>query len=70
MIVRFGKIHTLTRDTHIDTRCLGRRILLVGNIWFSRMFKTFLYLQFIYIQILTFQIHTNTYIQIKTLKYL
>ena len=26
MIVGLGKIHTLTRDTHTDTRCLGRRL--------------------------------------------
>ena len=40
MIVGFGKIRTLTRDTHTDTRCLGRRLLLVGNIGFSRSVQT------------------------------
>ena len=40
MIVRFGKIHTLTRDTHTVSRCLGRRLLLVGNIGFSRIVQT------------------------------
>jgi len=41
MIVGFGKIHTLTRDIHTDTRCLGRRLPLVGNIGFSLRVPTF-----------------------------
>ena len=41
MIVRLGKTHTLSRDIHTDTRCLGRRLQLVGNIGFSRRVQTF-----------------------------
>ena len=41
MIVILWKIHTLTRDTRTDTRCLGRRLQLVGNIGFSRRVQTF-----------------------------
>ena len=41
MIVRLGKTHTQSRDIHIDTRCLGRRLQLVGNIGFSRRVQTF-----------------------------
>ena len=82
MIVRFGKIHTLTRATHIDTRCLGRRlhkdqlslgrrlpIIIVGIIGISRVFQTFTVVLHTF-SILTIHIHTNSYIQIKTLKYL
>ena len=58
MIVRFGKIHTLTRDTHTYTRCLCRRIQLVGNIGLPWIIQNIFiltvhihlqYLQFIYI---------------------
>ena len=84
MIVRIGKIHSLTRAIHTDTRCLGRRLhidhlslgrrlpVIIGIIGISRVFQTFTvvlqtssYLQFIYKFL-----HTNTYVQIKTLKYL
>ena len=54
MIVRIGKTHTLTRDIHTDTRCLGRRlhidqlslgrrlpVIIVGIIGISRVFQTF-----------------------------
>ena len=36
----WGK-HTLSRDIHTNTRCLGRRLQLVGNIGFLGEFKHF-----------------------------
>ena len=80
-----GKLHTFTRNEHLERLSLGRRLhseqlglgrrhpnIIVGIIGISRVFQTFtvvlqtfLHLQFIYILILT-----NSYIQIKTLKYL
>ena len=58
MIVRIGKTHTLTRDIHTDTRCLGRRLQLVGNIGFPGEYKT------------SYKHFTNAFIQTQTLIYL
>ena len=65
MIVGFRKIHTFTRDTHTNTRCLGRRLLLVENIGFSRRVQSNTKL------LQTYTVHlTNAFIQTQTLIYL
>ena len=69
MIVGFGKIHTFTRDTHTNTRCLGRRLLLVENIGFYRRVQSNTKLLQTYTVHLTKHL-TNAFIQTQTVIYL